>query len=87
MLKEEEIKPISSVDREKTEEMFVREIKDFQSFADLQRQYGETLWTNTQEVLKSRGDMLREAFEANTAVVREAFAPVEEKPASKKAAA
>ena len=30
MLKEEEIKPISSVDREKTEEMFVREIKDFQ---------------------------------------------------------
>ena len=61
------------------------EIRDVQSFVELQREYGETMWSSTQEVLKTRGEMLREAFEANTTAMRDAFTPAEE-PAPKKAA-
>ncbi len=64
------------------------EVRDFQSFVDLQREYGETLWNNAQEVLKTRGEMVREAAEANGEVLRNAFSteePAEKKPAAKAA--
>ncbi len=63
------------------------EVRDIQSFVELQREYGETLWNSTQEVMQSRGDMVREAFEANSETIREAFAAEEPKPAEKKPAA
>lgn len=49
------------------------EVRDVQSFVELQREYGEHLWKNTQEVMKTRGEMLREAFEANAGRVRDAY--------------
>jgi len=49
------------------------EVKDIQSFLDLQREYGETLWNGTQEVVKARGEMLREVVEANGEAMRSAF--------------
>ena len=64
------------------------EVKDVQSFVDLQREYGEQLWNNTQQAMQTRGELLRDAFNANTETVRKAFAPeAEEKPQAKKSAA
>ncbi len=67
------------------------QIRDIQGFVDLQREYGEALWNNTQEVFKARNDMLREAMDANGEVMRGAWSteePVaEKKPAAKKTAA
>ncbi|MEM7001906.1 MAG: phasin family protein [Pseudomonadota bacterium] len=63
------------------------EVRDIQSFADLQREYGETLWTNTQEVMKARGEMVREAFEANGDAWRTAFSNEEVVEAAPKAKA
>ena len=64
------------------------EVKDIQGFIELQREYGEQLWNNTQEALKTRGELQREAFEANNEVIRKAFTPeaeAEEKPRAKQA--
>ncbi|MCP5178626.1 MAG: phasin family protein [Pseudomonadales bacterium] len=49
------------------------EVRDVQSFLDLQRTYAETLWSNTQETFKARGELVKEAVEANTSVWRDAF--------------
>lgn len=51
----------------------IPEISDMQSFADLQREYGEALWSATQSAFQERGEMLREAAEANGAAVKSAF--------------
>ena len=59
------------------------EVRDIQSFVDLQRSYGETLWSSTQEVVQGRTELVREAFEANGAVITEAFSPAEEAPKPK----
>lgn len=53
----------------------IPEITDMQSFADLQREYGEALWSATQSAFQERGEMLREAAEANGAAVKSAFSP------------
>lgn len=60
------------------------EVKDIQSFLDLQREYGETLWNGTQEVVKARGEMLREVVEANGEAMRSAFSPAEVKKSAAK---
>lgn len=63
------------------------EVKDIQSFVDLQREYGEQLWNGARETLKTRGEMLRDAFNANNETIREAFSPeAEEKPRTKRTA-
>ena len=63
------------------------EVKDVQSFVDLQREYGETLWNGAQEAFTTRNEMLREAVEANTSAVKGAFTEEEAAPkAAKKAA-
>ncbi|NKC01712.1 MAG: hypothetical protein GKR90_24870 [Pseudomonadales bacterium] len=49
------------------------EVKDVQTFAELQREYGETLWSATQNAFQARGELLREAVEANGDVVKTAF--------------
>ncbi len=53
------------------------EVNDIQGFVELQREYGEQLWSNTQKALTTRGEMLREAFEAQNTAVRKAFSPAE----------
>lgn len=53
----------------------VPEINDMQSFAELQREYGEALWSATQSAFQERGELLREAAEANGAAVKSAFEP------------
>ena len=63
------------------------EVRDVQSFTELQREYGETLWNATQEAFKARGELLREAVEANGEAVKSAFnteVEVEEKAAPAK---
>ena len=55
------------------------EVKDIQGFIELQREYGEQLWTNTQEAMQARGEMLRDAMTANGETLRKAFSPEEEK--------
>ena len=64
------------------------EIRDVQGFLELQREYGEQLWNNTQKALTARGEMLRDAFEANSTAIREAFTPAaaEEKAETEQAA-
>ncbi len=49
------------------------EVKDIQGFAELQREYGKQLWDNTRAALKSRVEMQREAFEANSEIIRKAY--------------
>jgi len=54
------------------------QVNDFESFIGLQREYGESLWNNTQEVFKARGELLREAVEANGESVRSLFSAQDE---------
>ena len=54
------------------------EVNDVQSFVELQREYGEQLWSNTQKALTTRGEMLRDAFEAHNEAIRKAFTPESE---------
>ena len=63
------------------------EVRDVQSFTELQREYGETLWNGAQEAMQARSDMLREATTAAGEVVKGAFTVEEEAPAPKKTAA
>ena len=63
------------------------EVRDLQSFGELQREYGETLWNGAQEAMQARSDMLREATTAAGEVVKGAFTVEEEAPAPKKTAA
>tara|TARA_B100000315_G_scaffold176343_1_gene164833 strand:- start:4030 stop:4398 length:369 start_codon:yes stop_codon:yes gene_type:complete len=49
------------------------EVKDVSSFVELQREYGKTVWSNTQEGWQSGGEVVREAVENAGAAVRSAF--------------
>lgn len=60
------------------------EVKDMQSFFELQRSYAEQLWSGTQETFKARGELMKEAAEANGAVWRRVVESV--KPEEAKAA-
>ena len=58
------------------------EVRDVQTFVELQREYGETMWNSTTEVFKTRGELVREALAANGEVIKGAFNQ-EEAPAAK----
>ncbi len=63
------------------------EVKNIQGFVELQREYGEQLWNNTQKALQTRGEMLRDAFNANNETIRKAFTPeAGDKPQAKRSA-
>jgi len=63
------------------------EVTDIQGCVELQREYGEQLWNNTQSALKQRGELLRDAFNENNETIRKAFSPeAEEKPRAKRTA-
>ena len=53
------------------------EVKDVQSFVELQREYGERLWEGTQEAVKGRGELLKEAVEENGSTLRKVFSQEE----------
>lgn len=56
------------------------EVKDIQGFMELQREYGEKLWSGTQEALQARGELVQQAVDASGELLRKAFSPEEEKP-------
>lgn len=49
------------------------EVRDVSSFVELQRDYGQTLWTEAQSNLRNSGGVLREAVEHTGSALREAF--------------
>lgn len=60
------------------------EVKDVESFVGLQREYGETLWNGAQEVMRARGELVREVASANGEVLKSVYAPAEETKAEAK---
>ena len=63
------------------------EVKDLQSFTELQREYGESLWSGAQDAIKERNEMLRDVAEANGELLRGMFSPEEKAKKSKAKAA
>ncbi|MEM1435611.1 MAG: phasin family protein [Pseudomonadota bacterium] len=49
------------------------EIRDVSSFVELQREYGQTLWSDMQSNLRENGSVLREAVEHTGKAIRTAF--------------
>lgn len=60
------------------------EANDIQSFMDLQREYGESLWKNTQEVVKARGELLQTAMEENGELLKNVMTPTQEESTPKR---
>ena len=50
------------------------EIRDVSSFVELQREYGQTLWSNYQEAAQSQTEILKSAVEETGNAVRKVFA-------------
>jgi hypothetical protein len=63
------------------------EVREFGTFLELQRDYGQSLWKGMQEDLKARGQILREAVEGSGGVLRGAFKAGEESEKSAESAA
>lgn len=49
------------------------EVHDVSSFAELQREYGETLWSNVREATQSQAEILKSAVEETGNAVRKVF--------------
>lgn len=49
------------------------EVREFNAFVELQRDYGKSLWQGVQEDAKARGQILRGAAERTGAVIRDVF--------------
>lgn len=62
------------------------EVKDPAAFFALQRSYAEQLWNGTQETVKARNDLVKEAFEANGSVLRRVLEVAKPAPEEAKAA-
>lgn len=54
------------------------EVREFGTFVELQRDYGQSLWKGVQDDLKARGQILREAVEGSGSALRSAFVTAEE---------
>lgn len=50
------------------------EVKDITSFMELQREYGEAMWSGFTEGMKANGEVLKEAVESAGELLRGAFA-------------
>jgi Phasin protein len=61
------------------------EVKDPQSFFELQRAYAEQLWNGSRETFKARTELVKEAVEANGSVWRRVFDAAKPEDASKAA--
>jgi hypothetical protein len=49
------------------------EVKDLSSFVELQREYGETLWSGVTEATQLQAEILRTSAEETTSAVRKLF--------------
>ncbi|MEM9620913.1 MAG: phasin family protein [Pseudomonadota bacterium] len=49
------------------------DVRDVSSFFELQREYGQTLYSGVSERLQTRGEVVREAIERSGEVIRGAF--------------
>jgi hypothetical protein len=49
------------------------EVKDVTSFVELQREYGETLWSNAREATQTQTEILKSAVEETGEAVRKVF--------------
>ena len=54
------------------------EVKDVSSFVSLQREYGETLWSNVREAVETQNGIFRGAFEETRLALEKAFSTTEE---------
>ena len=50
------------------------EVKDVASFMELQREYGETLWSGIKEATRVQADILKTSVEQTTNAVQQVFA-------------
>ena len=62
------------------------EVRDVTSFMELQREYGKSIYGGVSERMQSRGEVLKEAVERGSEVVRGAFSTEEEAPVVEAAA-
>lgn len=62
------------------------EVRDVSSFVELQREYGQTLYSGVSERLQTRGEVVKEAIERSGEVFRGAFNTDEEVQSEEKAA-
>lgn len=49
------------------------EVKSVEDFMALQREYGESLWTNARSAVETQGEIVRSAFEETASALRTAF--------------
>ena len=54
------------------------EVKDVSSYVSLQREYGETLWSNVREAVETQNGIFRSAFEETRQAFEKAFNTTEE---------
>ncbi len=62
------------------------EVSDVSSFVELQREYGQNLWEGVQADLRARGEIVREAVEQTSSLVRGNVADTAEEVAEEVAA-
>ncbi len=46
------------------------ELKSFTAMMELQKDYGKTLWDDSQETMKARGEIFRDAYEQTTELMQ-----------------
>jgi hypothetical protein len=91
------IKGLAELQRENLEKYFetnktfgerLPEVKSVSDFLELQREYGQTLWTNARTAFESQNEIVRSAIEDTTEAFKDAFkVEAEEAPKPKKAKA
>jgi len=54
------------------------EVRDVTAYFELQREYGETLYSGLNERMQSQGEVLKDAVERGGEAVRGAFTPAQE---------
>lgn len=86
------LKELVSLQRENVEKYFetnrnfgerLPEVKSLSDFLNLQREYGETLWSNTREAVESQNEIFKSAFQDTAEAMKAAFSPEEEAEAPK----
>lgn len=61
-------------------------VRDVSSFVEIQRDYGQAIWSDAQSNLRNSGGVLKSAVENTGTALREAFSATEEAKAETKAA-
>ena len=59
---------------------------DLSGWTEIQREYGEAVWSNFEEYTKTRGEILKEALDESNELVKSAFNPEADEEAEQAAA-